>query len=179
MKKNNTLWLLLLALCSIFAACKKDHPSKTELEKLPPATQTGANTFGCLLNGNLYIPGGGGVFENVLSVQYDPTFQGGNLSIRAKKIITGTQTISITLNGDSINTVGNYPLLLHSKFNVVYSDQLGCAFHTYYDSPILGYLDVRKFDNSNRIISGTFSFKVTTSTCGTIDGTDGRFDVKF
>lgn len=177
MKKNNTLWLLLLALSSLFAACKKDSP-QDELSKLPPTTQTGANTFGCLVNGKAWMPAGGGVFDNLLSVIYDPTFQGGNLSIRAKKIMNGTTT-RITLNGDSINFVGVYPLLLHSHFNVVYSDQINCDFHTYYDTPLSGSLNISKFDTTNRIISGTFSFKVSTAGCGIIDVTEGRFDVKY
>ena len=45
--------------------------------------------------------------------------------------------------------------------------------------PTSGTLTINKFDTGNRIVSGTFSFKVTTPNCGTIDGTDGRVDVKF
>ena len=40
------------------ASCKKNKPQKTELEKLPPVTQTGANTFGCLINGKAFTPKG-------------------------------------------------------------------------------------------------------------------------
>lgn len=161
------------------ASCKKNKAvPKTELEKLPPITQTGANTFGCLLNGKAWIPGGGGFFGNVLSVQYDPAFEGGSLSVRAKKITNGT-SVRITLNGDSINTVGSFLLLLHSQFNVVFSDQMNCNFHTYYDKPILGILNISNFDRNNRIISGTFSFKISTAECGLIEATEGRFDVKY
>jgi hypothetical protein len=159
-------------------SCKKNKPTKTELENLPPITQTGTNTFSCLLNGKVWIPGGGGVFDNVLSVQYDPTFEGGSLSIRAKKITNGT-SVRITLNGDSINTVGSFPLALHSQFNVVFSDQMNCNFHTYYDNPTLGVLNISNFDRSNRIISGTFSFKISTAKCGLIEATEGRFDIKY
>ncbi|MEO6868802.1 MAG: hypothetical protein ABI168_04100 [Ginsengibacter sp.] len=171
---------LILAGCLTIlmaASCKKNKP-KTESEKLPSITQTGANTFGCLINNVAYIPGGGGVFDKILLVIYDPTFEGGNLSIRAKKIANGKST-SITLNGDSINFTGTYPLLLHSKFNVVFSDQIDCNFHTYYDIPTSGVLNISKFDLINRIISGTFSFKISTPKCGLIEATDGRFDLKY
>ncbi len=60
--RNKKLWPLCAAvlLTFSFAQCKKHHPPpKTELEKLPPITQTGANTFGCLLNGVAFTPGGG------------------------------------------------------------------------------------------------------------------------
>ena len=174
---------LIIASCLLVfvtTGCKKEKTTKvkTELEKLPPITQTGANNFGCLVNGKAWIPGGGGVFDEVISVQYDPTFEGGSLSIRARKI-TNEANVTLTLNGDSINTVGSYPLLLHSQFNVVFSDQINCNFHTYYDNPISGVLNISLFDRSKRIISGTFSFNISTSECGLIQATEGRFDLKF
>ena len=37
--------------------CKKDDDdTKTALEQLPQATQTGAQTFGCLIDGKPFIP---------------------------------------------------------------------------------------------------------------------------
>ena len=53
--------LLLLFLTTFALSCcnKDDNPKpKTELEKLPPATQTGANTAGCLVNGVAFLPKG-------------------------------------------------------------------------------------------------------------------------
>ena len=38
---------LILAAVSLVAGCKKDDPEAS----LPPATHTGANTAGCLING--------------------------------------------------------------------------------------------------------------------------------
>ncbi len=53
--------LLLLIITTFTLSCcnKDDDQPKTELDKLPPATQTGANTFGCLLDGQAFIPSGG------------------------------------------------------------------------------------------------------------------------
>ena len=53
------LLLLVLATFAI-SCCNKgdDDQPKTELEKLPPATQTGANTAGCLVNGVAFLPKG-------------------------------------------------------------------------------------------------------------------------
>lgn len=49
---------LLLAILAGFSSCglfsDNDEP-KTELEKLPPITQTGENTFGCLVNGEALV----------------------------------------------------------------------------------------------------------------------------
>lgn len=43
--------LILLLLVIIQSSCKKDN--------LPPGTATGANTFGCKVNGLVYTPSGG------------------------------------------------------------------------------------------------------------------------
>lgn len=50
-----TLFFSFMSLLTA-SGCKKNKLS--ELDKLPPATQTGANTFGCLVNGKAYLPGG-------------------------------------------------------------------------------------------------------------------------
>jgi len=54
--------LRLAAFCIAIACltslvhCHRDQPRpKTELEKLPAATQTGAYTFGCLVNGKAWV----------------------------------------------------------------------------------------------------------------------------
>src|SRR6478609_7104865 len=52
------LFLLLITSLTL-SCCEKDKPSKPviEVDKLPPATQTGANTIGCLLDGKVFKPG--------------------------------------------------------------------------------------------------------------------------
>ena len=55
MKKTILTFLAILFL----ASCSKDdnlEPTPTPVSQLPPETQTGANTFGCFINGNLLIP---------------------------------------------------------------------------------------------------------------------------
>jgi hypothetical protein len=60
--KLQTMKNLLLLFLATFtlSCCNKgdDEQPKTELEKLPPATQTGANTAGCLVNGVAFLPKG-------------------------------------------------------------------------------------------------------------------------
>lgn len=53
---NRKLPLSLCLLLTQCSQCKKDDPAPEE--QLPPATQTGANTLGCLVNGQPYTPGG-------------------------------------------------------------------------------------------------------------------------
>ena len=181
--KTLQLSLLLFgsALLLLSSQCKKSDssPPLTELQKLPAITQGGLNTFGCLINGKAFVPGGGGILANTLSVYYDPTFQGGKFAITAKYYFDNTNQ-TVNLGADTINSVGTYNLQLHGRYGIFYVDgRTSCDFSTLYDPPISGTLTITRFDTITRIISGTFSFKVATSRCGTIDGTDGRFDVKY
>lgn len=67
--------------------CKlqKNKPTKTELEKLPPITQIGANTFGCLINGKAWIPENENLWLTTHPLRfYFENYRGGQFSIRAK-----------------------------------------------------------------------------------------------
>jgi len=50
--------LLLFTLITMLFSCSNHNDSQpvSEISKLPPATQTGANTFGCLLDGVAFLP---------------------------------------------------------------------------------------------------------------------------
>jgi hypothetical protein len=59
--QNNmkTKILLFIALTLVLGCCSDDDSkSASEIDKLPPATQTGANTAGCLVNGKAFLPKG-------------------------------------------------------------------------------------------------------------------------
>ena len=69
--------LLTLTQCS---QCKKNDP--TPLAQLPPATQTGANTFGCLVNGQVWLPNQNYGPSNVVLYELGVNLPiGGNLNI--------------------------------------------------------------------------------------------------
>lgn len=61
MKKITRYTLLFLSLILLStSSCKDDDDTPTNpVDQLPPATQTGENTFGCLLDGEVFIPSGG------------------------------------------------------------------------------------------------------------------------
>jgi Family of unknown function (DUF6252) len=183
MKKNiNIIGLVLLLAVTLSASkCKKTSP--TQLEQLPPATQTGANTFGCLLNGVAFTPGGGGLLDQILIVQFDPTFQGGRLSIKAKRIFNSTEYITMSIGGDSILLSGTFNLGYKTKYKVYYFDSRKLCDVLTYSTPapsiVTGKLEIIKFDYNSRIISGIFDFNISMPNCDSIKATDGRFDVKF
>ena len=185
--KNKTLLLYAaILLCFCFAQCKKtkDIP-KTELEKLPPITQTGANTFGCLVDGVAWLPNGtkpqnGG--PNI-QVYVDPTFQGGAFYITGHKYQTPSELISIGSGNctnfglfnliNNVNAASYSKTILGSTACFLSSDDFGTFKY--------GFLNITRYDLASNVFSGTFEFKLynSQSLCGdTIRVTNGRFDVK-
>ena len=50
-------YFFLVIICLAVACSKKDN-CDNPIDCLPPATQTGAGTIGCLINGQPFSPGG-------------------------------------------------------------------------------------------------------------------------
>jgi hypothetical protein len=84
--KTLVLFAVVMAIrggCRLF---KSDDPEpKTELEKLPPITQEGKNTFGCLVNGTAFVVTN---TSNMVTI-----YQGGSLELSGgiyidKKVMT-------------------------------------------------------------------------------------------
>ena len=169
-------FLLLTAM-----SCKKNKDNQNDL--LPPVTQTGANTFGCLVNGKVYIPkgySGTGTPNPKISLEF---FNG--------KLILGIVTNQLE-NGNSVGFVDiyffdsvlspgiyNYPDKMN--FSIGWSKVINNCFTPAGDTTVKKWGDavITKFDNANKIVSGNFNCKFKTQTCDTVFITNGRFDFKF
>src|SRR5690554_904281 len=80
MKKRHTL-LLLLPLLMLLLSCDKDDDKPADpVDQLPPATQTGANTAGCLVNGEPFTPKG-----YIASGNLAPYYDGENFTLGIKR----------------------------------------------------------------------------------------------
>jgi len=178
--------ILILAFCILLFTnmqCKKD---KLPIDQLPAATQTGANTFGCLVDGEAVIPTNNVIYRSNFDYGYDPDY---GLSIEASNEAS---------NHETLRTVSIKLLIKNLKEGQTYSlDSLkvsgkgGASYTllsdygrttTYYEtsSQATGSLTITKFDLSKKIISGTFLFKATNTVNNTIANvTDGRFDLTF
>jgi hypothetical protein len=184
MKKNNTLWLLLLALCSLFAACKKDSP-QDELSKLPPATQTGANTFGCLVNGKAWVAQTDCKFlcDPAFKIYYDGA-KGGSLTLIAvRKNANNNINDQIILSFDSTNynTVHLYSNALHMVLSFTnYNNLSNCGDLVSNANGVStnGIITLSHYNLQSGIVSGTFNFSLSKTGCETVNVTDGRFDYK-
>ena len=177
MKKNYIIWLRLLAINCFFASCKKEKE-----DTLPPATQIGAGTFGCKINGRVYIPkGSSSTGAPNPKVQYDVDLNGNPyLSIETFQNPTDVNSGLIISFGYLVNT-GLYSG--KDSFRFAYGSPVtnnNCGISTL-DTTITvkGGGEITKLDISNRVISGTFDFKSLKPGCDTVRITNGRFDIKF
>lgn len=168
----------------IGAGCKKNK-TKTELEKLPAITQSGANTFGCLINGKAWAPNGFHIQPNFFVI-VDPGYKDGNVDIRAYRIGDGIRE-DISLGSDSIKSAGTFKISDYSRAGFYFSKStanLSKDFCEIFNGGIFrrnGFIKIVKYDLINGIISGEFEIQMINKDCGygdTIKITNGRFDYK-
>ncbi|MBX9782895.1 MAG: hypothetical protein K2X48_06365, partial [Chitinophagaceae bacterium] len=155
---------------------------KTDTPGLPPATQTGANTFGFLLNGQPWIPQGNNGSGNNLSIDYDPGINNGAFGISAYRATTSLDDDfgigSWNLNSENIPCVIN--LQDNNRSNASFYTTINCWLSSR-DSGTLrsGFFYIDKLDKQKQIIAGRFEFTLEKNGCPTITITKGRFDFKF
>ncbi|MBF9223294.1 hypothetical protein [Hymenobacter ruricola] len=174
------LCLLTLTQCS---KCKNDPTPQDPAAQLPPATQTGAGTFGCLVNGQVYTPQGN-TGTNNLGITYDPGFRGGSIVIETYRTEGGGLTKYLSIDAAPIKAEGSYSLNLGTGIGEVLYSSGGpapCGFM--YDSRDVTYrkatLLITRLDVNSRIIAGTFNATIARAGCDTLRITQGRFDAKF
>ena len=170
--KNKTYCLVLLTLSFLLTAgmkCKKDifDPNNNQL---PAITQEGKNTFGFLLNGEVWVPKAP-ILRSKLDLSYDPGYMGGTFNIVAFQY-NGDFFQQLSIGNKNINKIGEYPLLVN-----YYNGNTQCSYDVNQGQPV-GKIIITKLDlTGNGIISGTFNFKLEKEGCPTINATEGRFDM--
>ncbi len=165
--------------CLLLSGCFKirDRPDEN---RLPPSTQEGKNTLGCLIDGKVWVPLKSGWFDRSVKAHYYK--QHGYLGIYAQKEFEGygnPQHLSIFQ--DNVLVPGVYAI--NPDSDTVWSDTLGvCSpvFYPGYKSLPGGKLTITKLDTIAQIISGTFEFDGYSNICqDTLHITEGRFDIKY
>ena len=176
-------YLLPALALALLTQCRKSTPDPAKPEdQLPPATQTGANTFGCLVNSQAYLPAGRVGLGSNYSVSYDPTFNGGSLAVRTYNI-TKQRSRYLVLGGSGISKIGIYSFGSVQDIGAFYTDDGRSAPCDDYDSNSTnafskGTLTITRLDLQAGIVAGTFSFLLAKPGCDTLRITQGRFDYK-
>ncbi|MDX1906375.1 MAG: DUF6252 family protein [Bacteroidia bacterium] len=164
--------ILLMAVLLILLLSACDRPLFGP--NLPRETQEGANTFGCRVDGEVWLPNNP-VFPYIST---SSSFGDGTMFVDADDR-KGETSISIHFY-KKIFSDSTYSLFHNGADKWVYY----YANNTFYypDSQQAGYLMITRLDTLELgIVSGTFSFDAVNENDSTdvIHITDGRFDLKF
>ena len=174
-----TALLPLLALLALAQCKKKADPAP--VDQLPPATQTGANTFGCLLNGAAYAPKGNNGPSNY-TVSYDPTYRAGTLNVGTYSYYgSGSNDYRILgFYSDSLQRPGVYSIKPQGRNGASVVDRLkACEYHSIDAGTYCkGQFTITRLDLQAGVVSGTFDFTLAKPGCDTVRVTQGRFDRK-
>lgn len=167
--------LFIAATLSSLIAC--DESDSKDASDLPPITMEGNNTFGCMLDGKVWIPisnfSEGGIYTELQTV---------------------TDTIGINIYADNAKDENGFTLsvydspaiktgkvydLTNPNFFVQYSwqnEEIVCL----YEETESGSIIFTRFDLTNRIVAGTFEFNAHSLECSeSVVVTEGRFDLTF
>jgi hypothetical protein len=188
MKILRLLILVIFSLTLLSSSCKKHviQPAN-QLSLLPPATQTGARTFGCLINGQAFVPHNRSLLEGPMmqcnyvytAGGYFFTVGGGNKNSDGSisDIILETDSLAVS-EGQTIKLTDHY--INGKAFGDYQIINAPSYSYYYYTNQILtGQLTITKLDLAKQIASGTFYFNVLSNSGDTVKVTNGRFDMPY
>lgn len=170
------IFFLIVTLCILSSCSKDDNKPKTELEKLPAATQSGANTVGCLLDGKAFLPGN---YTNAKHCFYQIVDSEYYFHVSLNNTI-GDDFFGIALNTNEVKIFENQTFDL-------FENESGNTFGSYTFGTLIsetnqtntGKLTITKLDEINHTVSGTFWFDVL-DTYGVVHQIrEGRFDMQY
>jgi hypothetical protein len=159
--KFYTLYLLLAFLFTTGMQCKKTGDTVKE-DVLPAETQTGKGTFGCLVDGEVWLPTGKSFIPALsTTIQFD-----------ILTIATNKSNENLVMGVRNISNIGDYDLKATDN---IAEFSIGTVSYKCFE----GKLTITKYDKINQIISGKFWFKAKNSNGENIEITEGRFDDKY
>ncbi|CAM4322340.1 DUF6252 family protein [Gillisia hiemivivida] len=192
--KNLYLKILFVSLLFSIIGCNVDDDDGTN-SVLPEITSEGAQTFGCKINGQIFVPRNGRSCIDCspttkLRLSYsrkgDDQYK---LSITANNNINGDVSISLDLYLDEPLEERLYELSesyiisidkeLPNASSCIYREINGEEFNSCFvtNSDITGTLEIIEINESEKFISGIFDFKGVNQQGQVVDITSGRFDV--
>jgi len=172
--------ILLFAITQTLNCCSSDDNSN---DTLPPATQTGANTVGCLVNGEVFLPKAEGINPAVV-VNYE--FINGEFffllnfadmrGVISEFVSVSTGFIELEANQTYILDKNPYDDGDYTGGGGAYRPNTLDNGEYYTNSSITGELTITRVDTSNSIISGTFWFDAINEQGEIVEIREGRFD---
>ena len=180
------------------ASCSKDN--NTVPDQLPPITQTGANTAGCIINGKVLIPKNGsqaiggppsyGLTTGAGNNFHPPTIGkdyfyvrlanlkdngGDDIYLHLNNMSLGATTYNLEQsNNDFFDDASDNPQIIAHIYDGVHLGK------TFLSGSNAGTVTITRFDYYNGIYSGIFSATLYNedNPSEKIQITEGRFDIK-
>jgi hypothetical protein len=168
------IYLLSITLLSSLSSCLT--PDNPEPATLPPLTTEGKNTFGCLIDGRVFVPDK----EQLGKLRLSIFFEQNSLQLQAKG---GKE--SVLVECDNVTTEGTYFIPPPPFDGGMYKSASASSDCWHKVLQNQSKITINYYDKTARIISGTFEYlnmKPKFTFCDTTDIvniTEGRFDVKF
>jgi hypothetical protein len=167
MKKCFLSLTAVFLILAILPGCKKEDPIPYPISELPAATQTGENTFGCIINGEPWLAYAPFHLFGKLRATYDETHYGSDYNQRL--IVSARRVIgSHDWNNDSIsNTLGFTitPIYGNGLYDIQNLDTYSTSFTLSSPGPTKIYrldtlapfhIHITKLDTVKKIVSGAF-----------------------
>jgi len=165
------LFAILVMACLVSCTIGAVEPDTEKESALPPITQTGERTFGCLVNGEVWVT------KN--SIKANAVYQFGVLQIGASiDELERDQSLGLRIDSSIISeSVFMIDSTVGQNANAAFNNSTdGCDYD--YNDTVDGMIYISKFTlNRPKIVSGTFEFTTVTNNCDTIKVTEGRFDL--
>jgi hypothetical protein len=175
--------IIFFLLFSVAMQCRKEK--NTPPVELPPITQEGKNTFGCKVNGEIWVPYSecsfsgnpcGELFANVYRTQPSEMLPFSFSLAFGKDAKDNTSTaFSIQSKSSGIYTIGNKI----DSVTVLFRKPIGQLYYNYNYHGKIEKVEITKVDVANGIISGIFELTLYQSISDSVKITEGRFDLRF
>ncbi|CAA0162587.1 conserved hypothetical protein [Tenacibaculum maritimum] len=173
MKK--TILLIGILLTTFLSCSQKEVPTLTPLQQLPKATKVGANTAGCLVNGEAFLPKGFSPSGNLICYYI-------NQKDFSLNIFNKNDSKAINIASRKLELKVNTPYILreyssNSQYGEFFIYKVNKEFST--TPKITGELIITHHDYNKAIISGTFWFDAVNNAGEKVEVREGRFDMKY
>ncbi|MCH4824567.1 DUF6252 family protein [Gramella lutea] len=188
--------ILILVLSLIIFSCSTNDDDGTNSD-LPEITSEGAYTFGCKINGQVFLPKNDqGCLNcgspNPLRLGYSQDRENDeyHLSVIARNDINGDASINLDLYLDepleervydlSESYIPSIDRTWPNASSSIYREISGETINSYFKttSEVTGTLEIIEINESERFIAGIFQFQAINEEGKVLNFTDGRFDIR-
>jgi hypothetical protein len=181
---KQSYFLLLLLVMLLVTSCKKEKANP--VNQLPPTTQEGKLTFGCLINGKPFTPKASSIVASTpLNCYYQYVDGAYYFHVSAFDRSQPNVSFGVGINTESLSiSVGSVIPLTKGDIGeasglYVYSDATVRLEEYITNNEIIGELKITHLDEEEQIVSGTFWFDAVNSSGKKVEIREGRFDMQY